>query len=344
MITYKWKLEDLKCIKKNKYKVFSCFSCGGGSCMGYKLAGYEVIGNCEIDKRINDMYLKNFNVKYSYNVPIQEFVNRDEYPKELYNLDILDGSPPCSTFSIAGEREKNWGKAKKFREGQAEQILDDLFFDFIKLANKLKPKVIIAENVKGILLGNAKGYVNKIIKEFDNAGYEVQMFLLNAATMGVPQRRERVFFIGKRKDLKLPKISLCFNEKPILYGEFADTEYKKFGENTLLYKRWLKRKKTDANVGNITEREGKGKNTSFNIQILHKNKVPMTQVSSSKIIRYDAPGYISKKDVITIQSFPQDYDFNGASAEYVCGMSVPPIMMYKIAEQVKIQLLDKIGE
>lgn len=79
-----------------------------------------------------------------------------DYPKELYNLDILDGSPPCSTFSLAGEREKNWGKSKKFREGQAYQVLDDLFFEFIKLAEKLKPKIIVAENVKGILMGNAK--------------------------------------------------------------------------------------------------------------------------------------------------------------------------------------------
>jgi DNA (cytosine-5)-methyltransferase 1 len=48
-------------------------------------------------------------------------------------LDILDGSPPCSSFSMAGNREKDWGKEKKFREGQAEQVLDNLFFDFIDL-------------------------------------------------------------------------------------------------------------------------------------------------------------------------------------------------------------------
>lgn len=51
------------------------------------------------------------------------------YPNELFKLDILDGSPPCSTFSLAGEREKNWGKNKKFREGQASQVLDDLFLN-----------------------------------------------------------------------------------------------------------------------------------------------------------------------------------------------------------------------
>lgn len=107
---YIWNLEDLKKVKKNGYKVFSCFACGGGSCMGYKRAGYEIIGDCEIDKKINDMYLKNFTVKYNYNIPIQELVTLD-LPKELYNIDILDGSPPCSTFSLNGERQKNWRKS-----------------------------------------------------------------------------------------------------------------------------------------------------------------------------------------------------------------------------------------
>lgn len=342
MITYKWKLEDIKKIEKNNYKVFSCFSCGGGSCMGYKLAGYNLIGNCEIDNKINEMYLKNFNVKYNFNIPIQELVNKEKLPEELYNLDILDGSPPCSTFSMAGEREKNWGKAKRFREGQAEQILDDLFFDFIKLAKRLQPKIVIAENVKGMLGGKAKGYINKIIKDFNEANYEVQLFLLNAATMGVPQKRERVFFICRRKDLKLNKIELNFNEKPILYKEFADINYKKINENTLTYKRWLKRNEKDRTMGDTVKRTENGKISGITHCYIKKNEVLPTLVSAGGYFRYDVPGYLSDLDTIHGQSFPEDYNFNGQSVEYVCGMSVPPIMMMKIAEQVKIQLLDKI--
>lgn len=58
MPEYEWNLKDLKQVSKNNYNVFSCFSCGGGSTMGYKLAGYNVIGNCEIDKKINEVYVK----------------------------------------------------------------------------------------------------------------------------------------------------------------------------------------------------------------------------------------------------------------------------------------------
>ena len=78
--------------------------------------------------------------QYSYLEDIRDLVKRNNLPEELYNLDILDGSPPCSTFSMSGLREDAWGKEKKFKEGQKTQVLDTLFFDFIALAKRLKPK------------------------------------------------------------------------------------------------------------------------------------------------------------------------------------------------------------
>ena len=94
MAEYEWNLADLTKIPKNNYNVFSCFSCGGGSTMGYKLAGYNVVGNCEIDKKINEVYVANHKPKYNYCIPIQQMNDLEDYPQELYNLDILDGSPP----------------------------------------------------------------------------------------------------------------------------------------------------------------------------------------------------------------------------------------------------------
>lgn len=183
-----WKLSELKNIEKNGLKVFSCFHCGGGSTMGYKLAGYEVLGGVEIDPEMMKIYRLNHNPKHSYLMGVQDFkkIQNDKLPDELFDLDILDGSPPCSSFSMAGSREKAWGEQKKFREGQANQVLDDLFFHFIDIANKLKPKVIVAENVKGLVIGKAKGYVKQIYQAFELSGYDVQLFLLNSAFMGVP--------------------------------------------------------------------------------------------------------------------------------------------------------------
>ena len=141
----------------------------------------------------------------------------EDLPEELYHLDILDGSPPCTTFSTAGVREESWGKKKKFREGQAEQTLDDLFFVFLDTVEKLRPKVVIAENVVGLVKGNAKGYVNQIVKRFRALGYDVQMFMLNSAVMDVPQARHRVFFIANNQGYG--KIKLDFNYTPILFGQ-----------------------------------------------------------------------------------------------------------------------------
>ena len=138
--------------------------------MGYKLAGFDVIGCNEIDNRMMYIYCQNHNPHFPFLEPIQTFKDKEDLPPELFNLDILDGSPPCSTFSMAGSREEAWGKMKKFREGQAEQVLDTLFFDFIQLAKRLQPKVVVAENVKGLLLGSAKEYVTNIYRGFDDAG------------------------------------------------------------------------------------------------------------------------------------------------------------------------------
>ena len=199
---WKWTFADYP-KEKNGLKVFSCFACGGGSTMGYKLAGCEVLGCCEIDPKMNEVYRKNHNPKYNFLMDIREFnkLPNEEIPEELFNLDILDGSPPCTTFSMAGEREDSWGKKKKFREGQAEQTLDDLSFVFIETVAKLKPRCVIMENVEGLLLGEAWSYVQEIYRQFKEIGYEVGHWLLKGENMGVPQKRHRVFFIALRNDV-----------------------------------------------------------------------------------------------------------------------------------------------
>lgn len=329
---WKWRLADLGDVAKNGRTVFSCFSCGGGSSMGYKLAGYKVVGNCEIDESMMKIYRENHHPQYSYLMDIREFNERKEYPDELKNLDILDGSPPCSVFSVAGEREKAWGKEKAFREGQKMQRLDDLFLHFIRTAEILKPKVVIAENVAGLLKGNARGYVNELLKAFKNAGYVTQIFLLDARTMGVPQRRSRVFFIAHRNDLDLPKLKLDFQEKPILFGEVRS-------EHGIPYKKKLmaeligKRKKGDRCFADISMRE-RGKRSMFNNSIVDDDRIAPTNVANATLTRFCDGEKYSDEDYVSTQTFPQDYNFLDQSVEYVCGMSVPPVMMAQISSAV----------
>ena len=337
---WKWYLSDLKTVKKNGKKVFSCFSCGGGSTMGYKLAGYDVIGNCEIDPDMMKIYKENHHPKYSYLMDVRDFLKKDDLPEELFNLDILDGSPPCSVFSRIGLREKAWGKEKVFREGQKAQTLDDLFFVFIEIANKLKPKTIIAENVKGLLEGNAKGYVNEILSQFKTIGYDTQLFLLNSARMGVPQIRERAFFIAKRNDYDLPKLRLNFAEKPILFGEIRSENGKPVtGKDAELLK---KAKPSDKYASWIEAREYNKKKCNYRHIISDTDIVP-TMVSAGIFYRQYDKMSLSDMDIINAQTFPQDYNFLKQDVKYVCGMSVPPVMMAQIADQVYIQWLKEIN-
>lgn len=339
---WKWYLSDLANVNKNGLTVFSCFSCGGGSSMGYKLAGYDVIGNVEIDPRVMKVYQANNHPKYPYLMDVRDFLklSDSELPKELFSLDILDGSPPCSVFSTAGERENGWNKEKVFREGQAKQKLDDLFFFFIQIAQRLQPRVVIAENVSGLLKGNAKGYVNEIFKAFDVAGYKTQLFLLNAAFMGVPQKRERCFFVAQRKDQGFPKLVLDFHEKPITFGEVRKAVGKPIGQNTIAAKLLTQRKQSDKSLSDISKRV-RGRDNCFSQRIDWDDDVASTNVSGAQSYRgYDGMQYCAG-DKINIQTFPQDYDFCGQEVNFITGMSVPPVMMAQVASEVYRQWFDK---
>ena len=347
---YKWTLKDAV-FTKDKGNVFSCFACGGGSTMGYKLAGFNVLGCNEIDPKMMEAYKTNHNPKYAYLEPIQTFKLRTDLPQELYELDILDGSPPCSSFSMVGNREKDWGKEKKFREGQAKQVLDNLFFDFIDLAKKLQPKVVIAENVKGLLLGSAKQYVRRIYREFDLAGYFVQHWLLDASKMGVPQKRERVFFIALRKDLAVPflynadmftvvpMLKLDFNEPEILFDEIEEKNV--LIGDTPMYPSLLEMWKRTDQGKEMFRKTGTKAISHYKInpkRVLNT----ITAGKSSGAFHYNIPRTLTKEENCKGGSYPLDYNFCGTYSKYLIGMSVPPVMTAQIAKQVYEQWLSKL--
>lgn len=339
-------------LPKIKARFFLALHVGGGSSMGYKLAGFDVVGCNEIGRRMMNVYCKNHSPKFSFLEPIQTFKERTDLPPELFNLDILDGSPPCSTFSMAGSREDAWGKMKHFREGQAEQVLDTLFFDFIDLAKKLQPKVVVAENVKGLLLGEAKEYVRRIYDGFDDAGYYCQHWLLNAQNIGVPQRRERVFFICLRKDLaepflervslfeELPRLNMVFNERPILFKEFADYKGTEIKGGKLRHY-WENKIPDDDGMGDTTKRLY-GVEKCFNYRYDKEDMVCHTLPAKDVCVCYNQPRRHSVGEICCISSFPQDYNFGKEQPWYVCGMSVPPVMMANVASNIYEQWLSKL--
>ena len=140
-------------------------------------------------------------------------------PEEVLNalgmksgeLDLLDGSPPCASFSTAGKREAGWGKVKKYSD--KTQRTDDLFYEYVRLLKGIQPKVFVAENVSGLVKGTAKGYFIEILAALKASGYRVTCRVIDAQWLGVPQQRQRTIFVGVREDLNLEPA----HPKPLAY-------------------------------------------------------------------------------------------------------------------------------
>jgi DNA (cytosine-5)-methyltransferase 1 len=116
-----WNLKDELKVPYHGKKVFGTFVCGGGSTMGYKLSGFEHLGGVEFTEHYSKVYKKNHNPKYFYEEDIRKFNERNDLPLELFDLDLLDGSPPCAAFSTSGAREKLWGKESEYEGNKSSQ-------------------------------------------------------------------------------------------------------------------------------------------------------------------------------------------------------------------------------
>jgi DNA (cytosine-5)-methyltransferase 1 len=188
------------------FTVVSTFAGGGGSSTGYRLAGGKVIAINEFVEEAIKTYSMNFPDTKIVPGDIKGITGADLLAAaglKPGELDILDGSPPCSAFSVAGKREKGWNKEKTYSDGKKVENIEDLFLEFIRIAGQIQPKVIVAENVKGITMGEAVGKLNEFRNAFEqiSPGYFVTYQVLSAADFGTPQSRERTFFVCIRHDV-----------------------------------------------------------------------------------------------------------------------------------------------
>lgn len=183
-------------------RAVSTFSGCGGSCLGLEMAGFEVLWASEFVPAAREVYEMNHP-----GVPVDARDVRDVTPEDILaatglaagELDLLEGSPPCASFSTAGKRHNGWGQESKYSD--TKQRTDDLFFEFARLLEGLQPRAFVAENVSGLVKGTAKGYFKMILRRLRECGYVVEARLLDAQWLGVPQMRQRLIFQGVRNDL-----------------------------------------------------------------------------------------------------------------------------------------------
>lgn len=193
-------LSEIEAPSADAPRVVSLFTGAGGACLGFRMAGYRVVFANEFVEAARDTYRANFP-----DVPIDDRDIRElsgETVRDVIGqgeVDVLEGSPPCASFSTAGKKSEGWGASAPYSD--TEQRTDDLFFEYARLLKELQPKVFVAENVPGLARGVSLGYLKEIATALKACGYRVGAQLIDASLLGVPQKRERIFFTGVREDL-----------------------------------------------------------------------------------------------------------------------------------------------
>jgi DNA (cytosine-5)-methyltransferase 1 len=196
-------MDEIRAVAWNGLHVASAFSGAGGSSTGYRIAGYRVLAAVEFVPAACETYEANMSDR-------TQLLRRDVRgldASELLEacglaageLDVLDGSPPCEPFSMAGRRERTWDQVREY-SGQRQRS-DDLFYEFARLVDGVRPKVFAAENVAGLARGRARGYFKRIMAALRACGYRVAARTLDAAWLGVPQFRQRIVIVGVRDDV-----------------------------------------------------------------------------------------------------------------------------------------------
>jgi DNA (cytosine-5)-methyltransferase 1 len=354
MFTYT--LEDVKRASNQKlFSVVSMFAGGGGSSTGYRLAGGDILAINEFMEKARECYRANYPNTYIMSDDIRQIdgeyiLNRIGMNKG--DLDILDGSPPCASFSMAGNREKDWGKEKKYSDGS--QRTDDLFFEYARIIKDVQPKVFVAENVKGITQGGAKDLLGSgqldlfgehedtIYHTLCEAGYRVEYEVLNAKNYGVPQSRERTIFIGVRKDIDRKITFPRLNVKRYVSVEEAlrgvvntpqDIEDATHAEGIV-----------KGYVLQLKEGESGDKYAPsgyFGLQRVDRTQPCPTicQRQGNKgacLIHYEENRELTVPELKRLQSFPDDYILNGTYKQNCerMGRAVPPLMMKAVAEHI----------
>ena len=325
-------------------KLISLFSGAGGLDLGFQKAGFKVVAANEFDKTIWETYEKNHDTKLIKGDVCE--ISSDVFP----DCDGIIGGPPCQSWSEAG----------------ALKGIDDprgqLFYQYIRILEDKKPKFFLAENVKGMMAKRHNSAVKNIVAQFEDAGYDVFIHLLNASDYGVPQDRNRVFYVGFRKDLYVN-----FDLPPEKYDyklTFKDAIYD-LKDSAIPA---LPKNKTNGDKCNFLNHEYfigayspifMSRNRvrgwdeqAFTVQAsgrqcqLHPQAPKMIKVEKNKQIFKPGSEHLyrrlSVRECARIQGFPDDFKFyytNLNDAYKMIGNAVPVNLAYEMAKSIKLALV-----
>lgn len=355
-------LNQLERARKNEVKsrkVISLFSGCGGFSLGFSWANFEVLGFLELKKEFRQIYQKNFPKAIELGADIKGITEKEirNWRNDFGEIDAIIGGPPCQGFSLAGKRNQSDAR-------------NTLFKDYLKIVRGLQPKIAVMENVRLLTsMKSADGSLTlkHIYEDFEKSGYNVKHYEVNAKAYGVPQHRERVFFIAIRKDLNiLPSISNeTHGEMQSLFSDFlpyrtfadacSDLEFLESGEKSetdflheavkhpdyVIHWLWNVAEGKSAHENEDENlRPPSGYNTTYKRQIWNEpaSTVQTTfgMISGCRNVHPIATRSLTIREALRIQSFPDSFEFVGnlGNIRASIGNAVPPLLAFKIAEHL----------
>jgi DNA (cytosine-5)-methyltransferase 1 len=344
-------MSDIRAVPDNGYRVVSTFSGCGGSCLGFEAEGYRIAFASEFVPAAADTYEANHP-----DVPVDRADIRQLSAEHVLDvigldagaLDVMEGSPPCASFSRSGIQSRQWGKNAAY--SSTHQRTDDLFFEFARLRDGIAPKVFVAENVAGLIQGVSKGYFLDILNRL-REGYRVEARLLDAQWLGVPQVRRRLIFVGVRIDLELTP---AFPD-PLPYryalGDVIDD-----------IRPQSERREIDDETGELltldpyaigpeydSMRMGETSNWRLNLSRAAIGRPCPTLLASAArgvptVVHPTEKRHFTLSELRRLASFPADFELTGSYSQRAerIGRAVPPRMMQAIAHSIRVEILDRL--
>ena len=337
---------------QKKFKAVSLFSGCGGLCLGFSAAGVRIAGFIEKDKDISQIYRDNFSStpQLANDITSLSHADIEQYKESIGEIDIVIGGPPCQGFSLSGKRDKSDARNK-------------LFENYLDIVSVFKPKLALLENVQ--LLTSMKdengNYVkDSIIKKFQELGYKITYFDVNAKDYGVPQSRARVFFLAIRNDissdLSFPEIEntgltfgdACSDLEYLESGEFSNVDDLHFAVNHPPHVlEWLWNVPEGSSAHDNEDellRPPSGYNTTYKRQVWNEEgstvQTTFGMISGCRNVHPVATRSLTVREAARIQSFPDKFIFNGkvGTVRTAIGNAVPPLLAYKIASHLVNEL------
>jgi len=324
------------------FTVVTTFAGCGGSSLGYKQAGGRVLLAVEWDNHAADIYRRNHATTDLFHgdiasISVDEVLRRTSLkPGEL---DIFDGSPPCQGFSTSGHRKM-------------EDTRNQLFREYVRLLRGLRPKAFVMENVGGMVMGKMRLIFAEILKELKESGYRVSARKLNAANYGVPQARQRMIFVGVRKDLGIDPshpepthapISVSAALRGLRLDEAEVAHLLEIGKQKGIYQQW-QFMKPGSNLSKLGLKNG------FNTVRLDPMKPAPTITKSAGSLGFGGLLHWAERRAMTVaemkrlSGFPDDFDFGDkykAAVERI-GNTVPPPLMKAVASHIRATVLEQL--